>query len=71
MLKTKKAVPAFADTAFLTWLTHLLLLLSKQCGNRSCLGMRKNEDQSNDERINTQRLDQGESDQHGHGDFTG
>ncbi len=45
-------------------------LLHEQLGNGRGLGMRKDQDQGDDQRVDTKRLDQGQTDQHGHGDLT-
>ena len=66
----KKGSVRQADTALSGVLSHHLFLFCKQSGNRGCLGMRKNEEQSNDERVNTKGLDQSQADQHGYGDLT-
>ena len=66
----KKGSVRTADTALSGLISHHLFLFCKQSGNRGCLGMRKNEDQSNDERVNTKRLDQSQTNQHGNGDLT-
>ncbi len=69
--KLKRAAPARRTRPFLDERLHLLLLACKQSGNRGCLRMRKDKDQSNDECVNTKRLDQSKADQHGNGDLTG
>ena len=66
----KKGSVRTPDTALSGVISHHLFLFCKQSGNRGCLGMRKNEDQSNDERVNTKRLDQSQTNQHGNGDLT-
>ena len=69
--KLKKGSARQPGTTLFDERLHLLLLACKQSGNRGCLRMRKDKDQSNDERVNTQRLDQSKTDQHGNGDLTG
>ena len=66
----KKAASVLRTRPFFLGLMLLLILTRKQGCNRGGLGMRKDKDQSNDERINTQRLDQSQSDQHGNGYLT-